>query len=141
MLRWEPAVIFLGEIMEASRLLDKLIAEKVFGAKVTHLDQKYGWRIDYITDKEECHEPIYSDFGVEDHKLKSYSTDIKAAWDIIDKFGDTFSFYFHTRGRMTEANMVHWPDNLKGYFAAEGKTASEAICKVALKAIENEETK
>ena len=37
--------------MQSNREIDVLIAEKVFGAKIMHLNHKSGWCIDYIADK------------------------------------------------------------------------------------------
>ena len=37
--------------MQSNREIDVLIAEKVFGAKITHSNQKYGWCVDYVADK------------------------------------------------------------------------------------------
>lgn len=71
--------------LKAGRELDALIATKIFGANVVHVNQQYGWRIDYVSDRTECNTPILSDYGVEGHMLKAYSTDISAAWEVFEK--------------------------------------------------------
>lgn len=70
--------------MKLSRELDVLVAEKVFGAEVLHLNQPHGGRVDYVSsDNNTLNEPIMSDHGVEGWRLKHYSTDISAAWEVV----------------------------------------------------------
>jgi Phage ABA sandwich domain len=129
--------------MESGRLLDKKIAEVVFGAKVTFLDQKFGWRIDYITDKEICHEPIFSDYGVEDHKLKNYSTDVKAAFSVIDHLRNTQrAFSLATVVDFSKGGKLEWiakweihdPDYR--FVFATGENVAAVICEASLRAME-----
>jgi hypothetical protein len=124
-----------------NREIDIKIAEKVFGAKVTFLNQQHGWRIDYVTDKEECNDPIRTDWGNDGEKLKSYSTDLKAAWEVVEFFKDRIRFVL-TMGEMPSkfySNVViHLGmGNFKEY-QAEANTAPEAICLAILNSIEIE---
>ena len=71
--------------MKAAREIDVLIAERIFGAKVTHLNQKSGYCIDYVADKDKCNDPILTDYGSDGYRLKYYSTDVSSAWEIVDQ--------------------------------------------------------
>lgn len=136
--------------MEPGRALDVLIAEKVFGAKVEYLDQKAGWRIDYRADQAGCNDPIVSDFGVEGYRLKRYSDDIKAVWEVVlqlkelpsddsDFPNDTTRFIlkYHPQQNEWEAGWFS-KENEEIWcldFAAYGDTAPHAICLAALKSV------
>lgn len=123
--------------MNPGRELDVLVAERVFGAKVLHKNEKYGWRVDYVATSEsspanECNDPILSDAGVECYRLKHFSTDIKAAWGVVDKLGDIFSHVVRNSNGWTAAIFD------KGYlFGAAGKFPAHAICMVAVKWLED----
>lgn len=66
-----------------SRELDVLVAEKVFGATITHLNQQSGWRIDYVANKPGLNEGIPTDYGYDGYRLRYYSSEIAAAWEIV----------------------------------------------------------
>lgn len=116
--------------MNPGRELDALVAKRIMGWNVGgYMNMQWvcndgkdtGW---YLTE-----------FGSQECNPFSPSTDIAAAWEVVDKLGERFSFYFHTRGRMTDISVIHWPDNLKGGFDVSGETAPHAICLAALKAV------
>lgn len=116
--------------MEAGRELDALVAEKVMG-----------WEpgpggIHLFPPKDEPNRKRFTRWNGEARvtEIPHYSTDIAAAWEVVEKLGHKFQMFLNTRGKWTEADFVHWPDNLKGYVAASADTAPLAICLAALKA-------
>ena len=125
------------------RELDSSIAEKVFGAKVTFLDQKHGWRIDYIADKEECNDPIITDMGYDGYRLKRYSEDIRAAFEIVEKLRNPKQVF-------SLATLVHRSKNPKMEWIAKweffnpnydfvfsfNESVAMAICEASLKLVE-----
>lgn len=115
--------------MKPGRELDALIAKEVFGAKVEFVNQKAGWRIDYRADKDECNNPIFTDYGCEGHRLKQYSTDIAAAWEVVEKLCRDSERHFVIE--KTGAWLVRFR---AGEFTP-GETAPHAICLSALKAV------
>lgn len=126
-----------------NRQLDVKIAEKVFGAKVTFLDQKAGWRIDYVADCDECNDPIATDYGNDGYRLKRYSSDVKAAWEIIDKmFEDNEWLVDITASRKMGPGMggvdvtFECKCQVRGRFHAEADELPEAVCLAALKIME-----
>jgi hypothetical protein len=68
-----------------NREIDVQIAEKLFGAKVEFLNQRYGWRVDYVADNNECNDPNLAMDMVDGWKLKHYSRDIKSAFQVVEK--------------------------------------------------------
>ena len=129
-----------------NRELDVLIAEKVFGAKVTFLDQTYGWRIDYEASESKCNNSISSDLGVEGYQLKKYSTDIEAAWEVIEKFNkDGGAITYSSMKNGTRGHFVTLSFIPEGTFSSrmdyvtvdEAESAAQSICLAALKALEN----
>lgn len=103
--------------MEAGRDLDALIGEKLFGRKSDYF--KYAWGTCL------CFEDNRSD-------VPHYSTDIKAAWEVIDNFrDDNFSI---------QENGTHW----KVYFGTQwagSESAPHAICLAALRFIDDRKSK
>jgi len=120
------------------RKLDILVAEKLMGAKVTHLNQKSGWCIDYVTDKDECNNPIMTDWGADGYRLKFYSKDIKSAWDIVEKLKERMcALEFDFTSDRYYANFITAgeidPDH--PMFKGKGATAAESICRAALRTV------
>lgn len=127
-----------------NRELDVLIAEKVFGAKITFLNQKCGWRIDYTADKDECNDPITTDMGNDGYRLKNYSIDIKAAFEVVEELRIwTKAFSLVTIVHMDQSNELEWmaqwefhnPLNYDFVFATN-ESAPKAICEATLKLLE-----
>jgi len=119
------------ELMRPGREMDKMIAEIVFGAEVEVVNQRHGWGVDLKSKDNSCNDPIMSDFGVEDYVLKNYSTDIKAAWNIVEKLGKN-----GTQWRFSNkvfANAYWWAYTEDA--TAQGDTLPHAICLTALKHI------
>lgn len=121
----------------SNRELDILVAERVFQANITHLNQKSGWCIDYVADKEECNDPIWTDYGADGYRLKRYSEDIKAAWKLVDKMWGIWDLGSDFDGWNVKLTTARGSCSDK-FVTAKGKTVMEAICKVALKAVEEQ---
>lgn len=122
--------------MKPGRELDIAIAEKVFGAKVENLSQKHGWRIDFKSNMVECNDFIKSDAGIEGSKLKPFSTDIAAAWKVLEKFSHTrLWFNSHFQKWICEWARPSTPPFVTIIVSAAGDTASHAICLAALEAV------
>ncbi len=108
--------------MQAGHELNKLIAEFVFGMK---LEKNHGFAGGYYWVGNGV---LFGD--VPAHGMPDYSTDIEAAWTVVEKMTDgetpnDFELRTSIRG---------WRcDFYKGYASAE--TAPLAICKAALLAV------
>ena len=106
--------------LEAGLELDALVAEKVMGAKC-HCDRNtmtcpiHGWA----------------------HWAKPYSTDIGAAWEVVEKLKDNYGILAMHYGPdaplqwLCELSPVGSSITIDG----EAPTASLAICRAALKAV------
>lgn len=107
--------------MKPGSELDALVAEKVMGLErvmTPGFGMEVGWR------------PIHSNLGAS--PLKSYSTDISAAWEVVEKMkqgSGHFSIKLTCYG--WEA-LFRYPVTRE----ATAMTAPHAICLAALKAIE-----
>ena len=126
----------------ANRCLDAWVAEKVMG-----------WDLDKVAREEfisyRRHNTGIGMTGQEEYNEKQsrdrmlmltipyYSTDITAAWKVIDRLDELYSAWFEIRGpRVWLARC-----NLPGYeqFSATGlANASLAICRAALKAMKGD---
>jgi hypothetical protein len=106
------------EKIEPGRELDALVAGKVMGFKIEQ------------TNSETC--TIWDGSEV---RYFEPSTDISAAWEIVEKFGEML-----VRRRLGGTDYRAWiQTDLYGKCEvyAHGKTAPEAICKAALYAVMN----
>lgn len=134
--------------MEAGEALDVLIAEKVMGCKLwKKMDalanakdqkeyEKYRWAFDYAC---ECPGEIHMDKSSSDDCnvwLKRYSTDISAAWEVVEELkGDYwFSFYYTVEGKWEAMFNAHFPRQNPS-FDAESDLAAHSVCLAALKAV------
>ena len=106
--------------MLAGRGLDALIAEKVMGLTV---DYEFSEPcILSLRDK-------YDDWGF----LPNYSTDISAAWEVVEKLcNETGCDVVKVCKRDPELLRGEWSCNLGRGFEALGDTAPLAICRAAL---------
>lgn len=116
--------------MKAGRELDLLIAEKVMGLKIA-------------TVKGDLVSPDTVVAGVNDnpwrnHGIKPYSTDIAAAWEVVEKMvaSDKLVFNLTTQklDGMTEFICILRLCEKSGYLKGTADTAPHAICLTALKA-------
>jgi hypothetical protein len=101
--------------MKSGRELDALVAEKVMGIKDVRITKGLG--------------PVYDFTGTQGMPRKTvphYSTDIAAAWDVINQHH--FAINLHRVG-------AAWYVKLDGEFEAAGESAPHAICLAALKAV------
>jgi hypothetical protein len=115
--------------MNPGRELDKLIAEIVFGAEVEVLNQKAGWRIDLRAKDNECNDPIMTDWGSDGYRLKRFSTDIKAAWEIVDKLGKNGTQWRFSNKAFSNTYWWAYTEDA----VSQGDTLPHAICLTALK--------
>jgi hypothetical protein len=122
-----------------NRDIDVLIAEKIFNVKVKFINEKYGWRVDYLAEDDKCNDPIVTDMGNDGYKLKRYSTDITAAWTIVEELKN---FKVSNYDGQWLASVETWNEQggklglgRRVPHLALGGTAPFAICKAALKSI------
>ena len=98
--------------MNPGRELDALVAEKVFGETI--FKHKADW------------EP------------PEYSTDISAAWEVVNKLSGGFYFSIDGQWRSQLTGKISWRSRFKPSLDApyiSGDTAPHAICLAALKAV------
>jgi hypothetical protein len=103
--------------MEAGRELDALVAEDVMRLRVC---RDYGFRGNHV---------VVNDLGIVIAEIARYSTDIAAAWQIVE--------YFYRAGWGAGAEMDGHTGcrAFVGQFTAEADTAPFAICLAALLAV------
>lgn len=132
-----------------NREIDIKIAEQVYGAKVTFLNERAGWRRDYRADNEECNDFIATDNYFEPGSIKTWSSDIKLAFELIDYVSKAYD----PHGRVVRPSIEHGGPGYKWncdfrlchsnagddqtYWRASGDTPSEAICNCILKMYED----
>jgi hypothetical protein len=127
--------------MVPGRELDCIIAENVFNVKINKtisrlINEHVSMSISDVYGDENL-EPI-QDTTVK--RIKDYSTDIAAAWEVVEKFDYNYLWRWDGVTRYAMPNGMKWEckftekgatsDNM-GY----GLTAPEAICKAALLAV------
>jgi hypothetical protein len=123
-----------------NREIDVLIAERIFGAKVTFLNQKHGWRIDYNTDKDECNDPVWTDFGVDGYRLKNYTENMNFVWEVVEKmFKDGWSINIVDSELIPEIIDCGGYDvkfsckaGARGRFKSSGNALPRVVCVAAL---------
>lgn len=105
--------------MNPGRKLDALVAEKVMG-----------WA---LSNKESIKDGlIYTDRGWTS-AYPSYSTDIAAAWEVVEKF--RWAEPELSWNDETHSWIVHFQKGMYSGYANSAETAPHAICLAALKAI------
>lgn len=125
--------------LEAGPELDALVAEKVMGCQPRRID--YHGREQII-----CPCPITSEYrhphggfkyDEPDDELLRYSTDIAAAWEVVEKCVPYVKV--DARGLSTEAGHFRWVCQIWNGSSKEilglAQTAPLAICRAALKAV------
>lgn len=108
--------------MPAGRELDALVAEKVMGLDIVSNGLKYEPRY-YLPEYERTYH----------RAVPVYSTDISAAWEVAEKFGE-----MSVRKYQTMSLGYRWVCRIyvnEEDVIANGLTAPEAICKSALIAV------
>jgi len=109
--------------MKPGRELDARVAEKVMGWTYGHPCPEGMDCLHWVDEKGE----------VRDHKPPQYSTDISAAWEVLEKF-----FWVQVTANpphIWKATVITSPAKGSVAATAKGFTAPEAICKAALLAV------
>jgi hypothetical protein len=130
--------------MKPGREIDILIAEKVMGYNLTRYDVSWyesgNLRIEIVKSLAKAMELAEEKKG-RILNFKSYSTDIEAAWEVVNKcigLREYFQFKitnYAVRNEWTAHLEIH-NDNLPSYeLSASGETAPHAICLAALKTV------
>lgn len=123
--------------MNPGRDLDAIVAEKVMGCstkKDGHMlaGIVVGERLVCNCEKGEHNtNPRFPNYGVKD-----YSTDISAAWEVVEKVRPSFSEIWI--GRSDTEMSAHWKCSIQkmdSNYEATADTAPHAICLAALKAV------
>jgi hypothetical protein len=120
------------------RELDALIAEKIMGL---HLFKYRHYNISgymncevWVTDKKQALENIET-IGNVAIDLKSFSTSIEAAWQVVEKVGKRFCLIAQESENL-KAKAWFLKDIDLGYPVSYGETAAHAICLAALRTLE-----
>jgi hypothetical protein len=120
--------------LEAGPELDALIAEKVMGWTGVEKSNNVGWELQgYPPNPKKLHRAGGA------HLVPDYSTEIPAAWLVVEKLGFLF-----TIGRQTNGYIVVIYSNNPNLTQTDGcgiggaKTAPLAICRAALKTVMGE---
>lgn len=106
--------------MIPSREFDALVAEKVIG--VSQIDSMLGRYPGYVNRT----------------VIKFYSTDISAAWEVVEELNGKYGFSLGRAGDYYEPDRK-WNVRVGTNEWVEADTAPEAICKAALLAVMNDE--
>lgn len=117
--------------MNPGRELDAIVAEKIFKIEVCR-NEKGGWS--------EGPADYYDSYGemILSNPLKEYSTEIAAAWEVVDQLKTINPEFWFSISRNPPMQGDGWyvengPDRET---IAEGETAPHAICLAALAALE-----
>lgn len=122
--------------MKAGRELDALVAEKVMGCIISFKGWRYG-RCGCDDTKGPSH------MWTPDHETYEwpapYSTDIAAAWEVVEKMGNWHGFDFAIWKKEVGEWRAGWFEDgwegLEGRADATAESAPHAICLAALKAV------
>lgn len=111
----------LNKLGVAGRELDALIAEKVMGLKVDYEFEGFGGlRVPSLVDK-------YDEWGY----LPDYSTDISAAWQVVEKFY-SMKLDKYSNGQEWRCYLVGVRDGKNADATGVADTAPLAVCRAAL---------
>jgi len=126
--------------VKPGRELDALVAEKVFGAVVSW-DKYAGGNHPHSPsiNTPECPSCGYD--GHWDHDaVPNYSTDISAAWQVVDRLTEVFADMELTVDKGMWECLFDTREIVPEHFLAGADTAPHAICLAALKAVEAKAT-
>lgn len=128
--------------MKPGRELDALVAEKVMGCKVYCVDPNYSykdppkmWRCDCPGPNSAGERPHADDYSF-DGEIKSYSTDIAAAWQVVEHLKSGYGWNVTASGGGYK--VILWRGGGGACQITGGETAAHAICLAALKALYKE---
>ena len=126
--------------MDAGRELDEFVGERVFKLKVERAER---WWIEGERDWTDDGELVYME-GVNVRRLPAYSTDIAAAWPVVDELRER-GWHMELDNRGTDWSVLFlqykepMPDCpwqlVTDEVAASAPTAPRAICLAALKVV------
>lgn len=113
--------------LPAGRELDALVAEKVMG------ERRLSRNVD-VGDGREFRWKIHGELL---ENPPAYSTDIAAAWEVVEKLGKRFNVFvdYPTSGNVHANTGIMCDDFGHGHTCADAATAPHAICLAALKAV------
>lgn len=111
--------------MPAGRELDALVAEKV-------MEENFPKKMAFPTGKGK--ELLVLELG-RAISLPHYSTNIAAAWQVVEKLGPPLVFNLLRRSEKYEARFVEIVDDGSQHFIASDKNAPLAICRAALEVV------
>jgi hypothetical protein len=120
---------------EEMRNLDILIAEKVFGGEIVHLNQKGGFNVDYmVKDKNsKANEPIYAMDMVHDYRVKYFSTRKEYVFELIaeiNKKNKTVELSQLDNGQRWAVSS--WHNNYEKDKEFQGENLLTCLCVLAL---------
>ena len=140
-------------VMEAGRELDALVAEKVMGWALEHRLVGAGTLADpkrlepeqavyRVRSEADSYWQNWSPDGADrvlDDMLPRYSTDIAAAWDVVEWLHDAgklFVLWATTQGRWIAQVFIRGDDDTGPVADKDADTAPRAICLAALQAVD-----
>jgi hypothetical protein len=109
-----------------SRKIDALIAEHVMDIEVQEDQMTYG-----IFHEKRLNDPIEYFIGETNTTIPHYSTDIKAAWEVVENCPHYMSICSLPNGFSYRARIENTDGNI--YINSKADTAPMAICLAALK--------
>lgn len=127
--------------MKAGRELDALVAEKAMGLKILKIDKEQAIELlntpSNIPTSEKVeiiYNLLHGSAALDDDILPKYSTDIAAAWEIVETMNRD-GWRMEIIKTELGGSTVKFICNVgaRGRFQAESNTTAEAICLAALK--------
>ena len=109
--------------MDAGREMDALVAERVMGFKVQIVERKRDWFGTYKV----------KHYRVGNSFLPNYSTDISAAWMVVEKI----DVHFHLERYGYDTHEWVCTLDIGNIITGVASTAPLAICRAVLKAVDN----
>jgi len=111
---------------DTNEKIDQLVAEHVMGFKLRTVNFAYS----------RAEKRTIDDDGRHDSAIKDYSTDIAAAWEVVDKMIEDKEFSFNMMLHNTMGYKIAFTNESEDYHTIEccRHTIPIAICKAALKA-------
>ena len=110
--------------MKAGRKLDVLVAENVMDEKVEYLN------FNQMGSEKVVSIPVFKNGGV---TLPRYSTNIAAAWEVVEKLNDVWDLELEIYKGMETRAIFRKIGQQEVCYLSFGATAPYAICLVALK--------
>lgn len=115
---------------DAGRDLDALVAEQVMGVPMPGRDEAPPPYQSWLHHKSKA---WHWHFGDDCWLAMPYSTDIGAAWEVVEKLGADMGLYYHGGIPEYEATFFGSCDGVAYVVTDRGETAPLAICRAALR--------